>query len=226
MKKRLYLIGKKIFNNNWCPLLLCLLNGFSLALIETAIFIRMYQLFILNTLMLIYWHLIKDDKSEFKFKNDLFVLYVMVIVGFLTHYYYAFLAVVLYIVYSIKFIKEKNYKNLWKYTATIAGAALTAILIFPYCIEHIFFGYRGVGVRNNIFDLFTPIFWIRIKLYLNVLNSDILNGNLWIIIAIIIVLFIIQIIRGKKRKDVEENKNLKYIIIPLIVYFFISICFD
>lgn len=75
----LFLVAKEIFNNPYYALLVCLVTGFSLAVIETVMYVRMYELLVLNILALIYYHIRKNKINELTFK-DLIPLYVMVII--------------------------------------------------------------------------------------------------------------------------------------------------
>lgn len=75
----LFLIAKEIFKNSYYALLICFVVGFSLATIETVMFVRMYELLILNILMLIYWHIRNRNKEKLNFK-DMVLLYFMVII--------------------------------------------------------------------------------------------------------------------------------------------------
>lgn len=78
----LFLIAKEIFKNDFYALLVCTIAGFSLAVIETVMYVRMYELLVLNILMLIYWHIRKSRIKMLKFK-DLLSLYFMVVIRFL-----------------------------------------------------------------------------------------------------------------------------------------------
>ena len=219
----LYLIGKKVFENDYYGLLLCLLNGFSIATIETVMYIRMYQLFILNVLILIYWHLIKQDKSTLNFKNDYSLLYIMIILGFLTHYYYAFFAAILYVMYLIRFIKNKKYESALKYTVTYICSVITSIIVYPHCIKHLLFSYRGQEVISNSSNLFSKLFINYLIENINIINSEFFNGNMIIVILLIIILMFIILIKYKNNKVGIKNDKIKYITIPLIFYFLISV---
>ena len=74
----LFLISKEIFNNSYWALLVCAISGFSLAVIETVMYVRMYELLVLNILMLIYWYIRKIDKDKLTFK-DVLPLYFLVV---------------------------------------------------------------------------------------------------------------------------------------------------
>ena len=75
----LFLMVKEIFENPYYALLICFISGFSLAIIETVMYVRMYELLVLNILMLIYWHIQKRDIKEVKYK-DFIPLYFMALV--------------------------------------------------------------------------------------------------------------------------------------------------
>lgn len=222
----LYLIGKNVFGNNCYALLLCLLNGFSIGSIETVMFVRMYQLLILNILILIYWHLKRKDKENLEIKKDLIPLYFMVIIGFLTHYYYSIIAVILYLIYIVCFIKNKQYENLFKYTITLVFSVLTSFIIWPYSIKHIFFGYRGQETFFNASTLFSKYFISSLKLNMEIINSELFNDKINILITAIVLLIILLVIKKialKKQINLEKtsNKSIKYIAIPMIIYLFI-----
>lgn len=218
----LYLIGKKVFENKYYSILLILLNGFSIASIETVMYNRMYQLLILHILISIYWHLSKNNTEVLTLKNDLIYLYIIVILGFLTHYYYTILIAILYIMYVIKYIIAKNYKNIIKYTITLICSFLTSIIIFPYSLNHIFFSYRGKEAILNVSNIFPREIISKIIEYIKIINLEICNGCMFIIIGLIIILTILLIINYKKLSK-HKNENIKYIIIPAITYLIIVI---
>lgn len=217
----LYLISKNILKNDYCALLVCFISGFSLASIETVMYNRMYQLLILNILILIYWHIKKMEVSQLNLK-DLIPLCIMVILGFLTHYYYVIIAVILYIMYMFKYIKARQIKEAIKYTLTLFASALISIIIFPYSINHIFFGYRGKEVLSS--NNFSNVIYKLIE-NLNIINKEFFNGYIFIILLIFIIALIIVTIKyvKTKRNEIFENgQTIKYIAIPTILYILIA----
>lgn len=77
----LFLIAKEIFKNPYYALLICFVTGFSLATIETVMYVRMYEMLVLNILILVYYHIRKAKKDVLTYK-DMIPLYFMVIVRF------------------------------------------------------------------------------------------------------------------------------------------------
>ena len=213
----IYLIGNKIFKNQWYSLLLCLVSGFSIASIETVMFVRMYQLLVLNILLLTYWHLTKSDKNTLVFKNDLISLYLIFVAGFLTHYYFAIFAGIFLLMYLIKYIKSKSYKNIISYILTIIAGYITTLIIFPYSIQHMFFSYRGRGVLNSLKHSYNV--FIYLKSYLNIINEHFFNGHMYIILILIGILILINVIlKYYKKTRLQINNKILYIIIPAIIY--------
>lgn len=210
----LFKVASKVMKNKWYAIVVCLMNGLCIGVIETVMFIRMYQLTVLNVLLLMNWHLAKKEK-ELEDK-DLVQLGILIITGFLTHYYYAIIVAILYGMYMVKYIRKKQMTNMIKYTAVIAIAVLIAVLIFPYCIEHIFFGYRGQQSFGNIRNW--NRYEVRIKGYAQIIEEHILIEQS-IFFAIILGLAIWTLISKKcKKQKIEGGKEILYILIPTILY--------
>lgn len=218
----LYCIGYEIFKEKKYALLLCLLNNFSLISIETVIFVRMYQLFNLNILILIYWHIKKMNIEEFQIK-DLIPLGIMVLIGFLTHYYYAIFMIILYLVFIFYFFKRKQLSNFFKYTMTLIISVIVSIIIWPYSIKHIFFGYRGQQTFQNISSILTNRFATRLRLNFEIINKNVFNEKLFIITFFIIILCIFWCLKKYIKKDKEKfkiNFSVLCIIISSVGYGF------
>ena len=221
----LYKIADKIFKNKWYALLTVFLYGFSIFSTENTLYIRMYQLLELNILLVTYWHIKNYDKKELEYK-DLITLTLLAVTGFLTHYYYILFLIGLYLVYLVKYIKNKNWKTLFKYTLFLLIAGVLILIIFPKCLEHLFLGYRG---SNSIFSLTsTSLKYLsqKIRYYWNLINTSIFHfGILMFIVFAVVVKIIDIIIKLIRRKKIELNKNnlLWLITIPVAVYLAIVI---
>lgn len=219
----IYLIIKKIFGesekNNIKFAILALISSLTLASINNVIYIRMYALSTLNILATTYFHLkLLDKKNSYKL---LLLIGLSALAGSLTHYYYLLYLVVLVIMFSIKYLKEKEYKQLAKYIVTLVLAGILSLVIFPYSINHIFFGYRGQGVIKGLTSSILKSV-ISILAYIFIVNVYTFNNALFIIL-----IFILGLILYKKHKKItanEKNKYIKYIALPTLFYaLFVSI---
>lgn len=203
-----YLISNKLFKNRIYSLLVCAINGATLISLESSIYIRMYELCNLNILIITYLHLKIFDKKELDLKS-LLPITIFLIIGGLTHYYYFIYVLAIYIMFIYRYIKTKNYKNLIKYNVSVISAAIIYLLIFPYAINHILFGYRGINKKNASFVK-------NMAIYLYILSKGITN-NLILIMSIVVYF----ICRKKEKNNIKKNKKIRLLIIPTLLYFII-----
>lgn len=205
-----YLVAKKIFKSKIFALVATVLNGFTLMSLESSIYIRMYELSNLSIIFLTFTQLLILDKKELKLVNCIPII-IALLIGAFTHYYFFIYALMIYIMYTVKCIREKNYKNLLKYNIAMVIAGVIFLAIFPYAINHIFFGYRGVGEGNGS-DYFSKLFT-----FLGILDKN-LGG--YILILVPIALYFLT--RKKEKINIRKiNINIEWIMLPLIAYFLI-----
>ena len=221
----MYLILKELFKNddsaNIKSMILAFISSITLASISNVIYIRMYALLTLEVLITTFLHikLLKSDKINAKI---LILIGVSVLAGVLTHYYYLLYLAPLYLVFLIKYIKQKQYKKLLYYTLTLIIAGVVSLVIFPYSIQHMFFSYRGQGVMDNLHDS-TQIL-TNLGQQIATLNYYTFNKLTLVIILLIIGIWICNKIRKKAnfKLDREKKDILVMISIPTIFYFLIT----
>lgn len=194
--------------------ILALISSLTLSSINNAIYIRMYALATLNIVMTTYFHLKLLNTKE-KNTKLLVVIGISALIGSLTHYYYLFYLVMLFIMFVVKYIKDKSYKQLGRYVLTMAIAGIVSLIIFPYSIQHMFFGYRGQGAISNLTNI--SKFIINICQYILKINIYVFNNVLIIILAIILGLIIYRKTNKIETKK-SKNKYIKYIAIPTAFY--------
>ena len=217
----MYLILKNILkdekNCQKKSIILAFVSSITLASVSIAIYIRMYSLLTLEILITTYLH-IKLIQSNEKVNFKLLIkIGVTILASILTHYYYLFYISALYLIIFIKYIKEKNYKLLIYYTLTVLFSGIISLIIFPYSITHMFFGYRGKGVISklqNIEDIIKAIFS---QIYN--LNYYAFNNFLFIILGLIIVLLILNKMKKINIINQQNKEILKLIYIPTIFFF-------
>lgn len=221
----MYFLLKKLFkdekNSNLKACIFAFMSSIILASLSNVVYIRMYSLLTLEIIITILLHiqLLESEKMNYKV---LIGIGITVIAGVLTHYYYLFYLIVLYFIFFVKYIKEKNIKALGYYTLTMLIAGITSLIIFPYSIQHMFFGYRGQGVISNLENIYEIIPSIFSQIYN--LNYYGFNNLLYIIIAVIIGILIYNKIRKKGKIEISKEKKmiLKIIYLPSIFFFIIT----
>lgn len=199
-----YLISKELFKNKIYAVLTTLINGLTLISLNSTLYIRMYELCNLNILIITFLHMKIYNKEKIRPIN-IFLISTFMIFGGLTHYYFFIYAFVLYLIYTVKCIKQKNYKNLMIYNIGIFISSVIYILIFPYAISHIFFGYRGVTVEVDIIK--------NIVGYCKKINKEFFNG----LLPFIIILTGIIAIKPKK-SDIKMNGEMVLLVTPILIY--------
>ena len=215
-----YLILQKILSNEEKSkeksIILTLATAITMASLTNVIYIRMYALSTLNIMLTTYLHmkLLESEKIDPKL---LAFMGISATIGSLTHYYYLFYLAMMYIIFAIKYIRKKEWKKFGFYTLTMAIAAVISLLIFPFSIVHMFFGYRGQGVIEKFKDI--SMFFGNIKEYLKKINRFCFsNIGLYVLILEICAYIYLKI---KKRK-IESNKYIK-IIVPSTIFYFLLV---
>ena len=203
-----YILQELLCNEKYVKekaVLLAFISSITMASLTNVIYIRMYALSTFNILLTTFLHirLLKCGKQDTKL---LILIGISALIGSLTHYYYLFYLAMMYMLFAIKYIKNKQWKKLGFYTLAMLIAAIISLIIFPYSINHMFFGYRGQGVIDKFKNI--SMFFDNIKEYLKKVNRFCFNNiGIYILIINIIAFLYIKFI---KRKIIEsETCNIK-----------------
>lgn len=211
----MYLILEKIFKSKEKAIIVSFISAITMASLTNVIYIRMYALSTLNVLITTFLHMKLLDSE--KINKKLFVaIGISALLGSLTHYHYLFYLAMLYMIFSIKYIKEKKIKELITYTVTMCIAGILSLIIFPHSITHMFFGYRGQGAISKLTNI--PEFTSGIKDYIKKINRFAFNNTLWMILIFMIAMVIYKICKRQKL-SIEKNKYIKIILFPTLFYF-------
>lgn len=216
----MYMILKRLFKEDKYvdikASILAFMSSITLASVSNAIYIRMYSLLALEILITLFLHIKLLENKKINTKLLMFVG-MSVLLGILTHYYYLFYIFALYIIFAIKYIKEKKLKEFIYYTFTMIISGILSLIIFPYLVNHMFFGYRGKGVINNLENTSETL--VNIFEHIHNLNYYGFNNLLFIIIAIILGLLIYNKLIKKNEINIKNKKILILIIIPSLFFF-------
>lgn len=219
----MYMILKRLFKEDKYvdikASVLAFMSSITLASVSNAIYIRMYSLLALEILITLFLHIKLLENKKINTKLLMFIG-MSVLLGILTHYYYLFYIFALYIIFAIKYIKEKKLKEFIYYTFTMIISGILSLIIFPYLVNHMFFGYRGKGVINNLENTSETL--VNIFEHIHNLNYYGFNNLLFIIIAIILGLLIYNKLIKKNEINIKNKKILILIIIPSLFFFVIA----
>ena len=185
--------------------------GLSMGTISMVIYQRMYMLLTLF-IMLYFYYTLKIYKNNFKFeKKDVIRLGIITVLGFLTQYFFAIYAVILFIMMLIKMKMENKTESIKKYFVSHIVYAVIGILLFVPCIYHILFSGRGIShlSGDNYFECFGK--------YISQLAYAFSINNNFILIFAIFVLFVAGIIYVYKKSN--ERFMVLLTVVPSIIYF-------
>lgn len=179
-----YFIANILFKNQKMALLTCFVAGLTLGALDTTAYIRMYELANLFVLLITYFHLRIYHKKDVQIK-DLVFIGISILLGSLTHYYVIIYTAFLFILFVIKYISTKEYKNLRNYITCFVIAAGVSILIFPHSLRHMFSGYRGQEAQSNLLNVESLV--NNIATYTSIILKN-LFGGLGIFIIVVYIM--------------------------------------
>ena len=211
----IYRMCDKHFGGKMPAITAVCMYAFSVGFMSTAMFIRMYALLTLMTLLCTYVHL-NLFKEDFKFnKRILAALFFSVLGGYYTQYYFVLYAIGMATVTMIVMLLKRKWKGMINYVLTIGSAAVTGILIWPFSVKHVFGGYRGqasLGVLQS-----GNFYWYKAEWMLYYIVSNVFGGYIWIPIALAIASITICFISiwHKKRFPFAKTAILS---VPIVFY--------
>ncbi len=175
-----HLGGKKVA-------LACLaVYAFSYGCVTSVLFLRMYCLLTLMTLLCCAMHLRVATEGYCLQKKSAILLGLSVLGGYMTHYYFVIYAGLLAGIFCICIILHKKWKSLLFYILSMGSSAVIGILIWPFSIKHVFGGYRGTQALSSLSDRFSVY---CMKTMLQVLNKAVLGAHTWVAVALATLVF-------------------------------------
>ncbi len=199
----------KLLNKDDLSAITILLYGLSMGAISMVIFQRMYIMLGFFVLLYLYFNL-KILKNSFEIdKSTKRWLTLIIILGFLTQYYFCIYAIFSFLIMLVILIRKKKYDALKRYIWCHIKAAIIGIIIFPASIYHIFFSYRGVGGISSDTD-----YLAKLQEFMDIIfyAFSIPKGWGYICLLILICLFVAKLIKSK-RKDI-----VLIICVPIILF--------
>lgn len=201
-------------------LILTLCVGLTVATFDTVLYIRMYALLTLMVTVTAWLHLKLLDAKKVE-PILLITIGVVALLGVLTQYYYLFFLVPLYVYFVVHYVKEKRWGELGWYTGALVVAGVLSLVIWPYSIQHMFFGYRGQGVIESLLDVSTSV--LHFGIYIWLLGQYAFNEVLPGILIAVLVMGVLGLMKGKKIETTfGERSRYGMIFVATLVYFLIA----
>lgn len=213
----LFVISKilKILNKENLVFGTFILFGLSIGTITMVIYQRMYMALTFFILAYFYYNL-KIYKNKFKTDTkDIVILGMITVLGFLTQYFFAIYAFLIFLLILIQMIRKKKYGEMPKYLGIHIIYAIIGILLFVPSIYHLFKTDRGISNLAN-----SEYFSHFIKYIKHLLFAFTIKDNMILAIFLLVILFVGITYLIKKS---SQRFEICLTIIPSIIYFFIAV---
>lgn len=152
----LFFMARRILRSDFWAALTCMLYGISAGAVSTVMFLRMYMIFTF-TCVLFTWVNFKIFRQlwidEKKRRGLLFLgLFAITVFGILNHYYFFLFAFFSCLLLWGCALLKKKFLFAIQYAAVMGAGIGVSYLFWPYMMEDIFSGYRGVEAFDNLTD--------------------------------------------------------------------------
>lgn len=209
----LYRMVRKYLGGEAVALAVSVSYGLSCGMLTTAMYLRMYALMTLMVLCCCTIHL-KILSEDFQIRKKTAVSLVLIVLGgYMTHYYFVLYAIGLAVVFIMTMAVRKRWGAILKYVLLLSLAAVIGICIWPFAIKHVFSGYRGTEALDILRS--GQFYMIRIQLMVQQIFEQTLGGQAWVSLIIAIVLLIVCI--WKREKQMPLTKGTM-VFLPIIFY--------
>ena len=194
-----------------------ILYGASMGAISTVMFQRMYMMLTFFSILYLYY-IIKYIKNDFKLSDNFFFIGT-IICGFLTQYYFCIYIILIFIIISLYLLFKKAIKKWLNFFKPHLIAAVIGILFYPFCIDDIFFSYRGLGGNDNK----TNNFFENFQYYFQQIEKLFSIDNILLILIFFIIIILLYKIFKKEKIKINKIDLLQLCVIILPIIFFIVI---
>lgn len=209
-----WMIIKEMLSEKYEALLGTILYAFLPIVLGNVLFIRMYVMlsgFILALTLLFVKAWNQTDRKAFYIKLGL-----LSVLGTLTHYYFLIYLFYCCVVWGIRILSKRRWKELAAFLVTMTVSGIVSIAIFPYMLKHLFLGSAGERSINNVFSL--SALKQNIPPYLEALYN-VFGGYLPIVLVVVAAVLIYRYVIWN-----GGNENRSYLgrwailFIPCILY--------
>lgn len=196
-------ISRMLFRESIWQLLPVALYGFSPIAVDTVLYIRMYSMLTLFTLMLFYIHLLMFEE---KIKYPYLWCFGVTFLGVFTQYYFAIAAFYLALVCCIVLWKNKKIRDLLYYSVSMMSGVLLVFLVYPAALRQIT-GSDTNNVGNEVSSNITDFSLLkeRLSAYREQFRNRMIPNWKWslLYISILSVILIFSVIlRSRSNKKI------------------------
>ena len=213
--------------DNIMSTLLAIASFFTYGFINEIVFIRMYTM--LSAISLMFIILIVNEMKGESSNNRIDLIFllkflIVCILGILTQYQFAFVALFFSAVFGIYLMIKKNFKMLLSTIFVGILSIALSILLFPGMINHIF-GKDAIHSVN--LEISNSTISERLIKYFSTIYQAFFGKGIIIYILFLLIGIILYFVSNKKEKLKEIVSNNKWFFLFLLcsVYFFVAVLF-
>lgn len=219
----LYLVARKLLDKGKRAkvksLLAVAVVALTLATVSTVVYIRMYMLLTLMVSLTAYLHLRLFESEKLQPKL-LVAIGATSLLGAMTQYYYWFFLAAMFVALVVHYVRAKRWWELKWYAVTIIGAGLISLVIWPFAIQHMFFGYRGEGVMQTLLQPLVVL--ANLWQFVGVIDEFVFHKLLLVIVLVMLALGGWLLMRGKQ-EGVKQTQRTKFVVVLFPVLFYLVI---
>ena len=205
----IWMILKEMLSKEYEAFLGTVLYGFLPIILGSVLFVRMYVLlstFILCLTLLFVKEWDGTDKKKFYIKLGL-----LSVCGTMTHYYFLIYLFFCCMIWGIRILKKKGWKELAVFLVTMTTSGIACLAIFFPMLQHVFSGSAGTRTFDT---LFSTVFFKNGKSFYKAIDH-VYGGLLLAVIIIVALLLVFQYIYVDKDGNKKKNDGERWIIVAL-----------
>lgn len=190
-------------------ILCALFYGLSAGAVATVLLIRMYGVLTLSCVAYFYLILKKWEDREFERRN--FLLILVTLLGFWTHYFFLFYCMLLAALTGVLLLRRKRLRELICFVRSMVIAAVVGVAVFPFAIQDVFSSGRGVEALDNLSAGFAG-YGQRLLDFLKIVGNRTFYLLFWVLVAILAaaVLFLRKkTVVGEEGEKGKESRGSK-----------------
>ena len=134
----LYRLAKNLLKSKYYALLLCSFFGFAPATVQNTMFIRMYCMLVMWTVIFMYLHSRLANFESGNFAKDFLPIMIVTALGSLTQYLFLFVAFVTAVCFCLWYLLQKKFGIFLKYSLSMLSGVVLFFAVYPVAFRHLF----------------------------------------------------------------------------------------
>lgn len=218
----LYLLARRVLRREWLALLVCFFWGCSIGALSISIFIRMYMMLSFWILLSSYLFVRAMQTPLWKTRRKIYLaLGLISFLGFFTQYFFIIYLVLASLVYEIYLWRSHLKRDRWFFLLSVLIGSFAVVVVFPSCLEQIFFSNRGLNNMGHftLLSLFQEL-WSFVEL----VNKNLFGGILAYLLLGLAIIAIILLCKDRgSLKPCSGYKTPCMIVLPALGYLFLVV---